>query len=246
MQSLPAAFPGYERLNGEIPVVYAPETEEWASELSLLLNTGAAALSTLLGVGLPELEAMLIADEAWNEAPREGERAYPKGLPYFTRSARPPALVLPATLSPVFRPRTQATYPLVVWHELAHAFLLQKEVVRTPAWLGEFVPQAASAAVARRVELPLDEHLGMIDREPSFTIRELKGYTDTGEQMAFQNLLLLVGAEAIEEFGDEFLKSLVRALWEETDVVNEERAEELLADALGLGGREWLASRPEL
>jgi hypothetical protein len=192
------------------------------------------------------LEAMLIADEAWNEAPREGERAYPKGLPYFTRSARPPALVLPATLSPVFRPRTQATYPLVVWHELAHAFLLQKEVVRTPAWLGEFVPQAASAAVARRVELPLDEHLGMIDREPGFTIRELRGHADAGEQMAFQNLLLLVGAEAMEEFGDEFLKRLVRDLWEKTDVVNEERAEELLADALGLGGREWLASRPEL
>jgi hypothetical protein len=246
VQSLPAAFPGYERLNGEIPLVYAPGTEEWASEVSLLLNTGAVALSTLLGVGLPELEAMLVADEDWNEAPREGEHAYPKGLPYFTRSARPPALVLPATLSPVFRPRTRATYPLVVWHELAHAFLLQKEVVRTPAWLGEFVPQAASAAVAQWVELPLDEHLGMIDREPSFTIRELKGYTDAGEQMAFQNLLLLIGADAVEEFGDEFLKRLVRALWEETDVVNEERAEELLADALGPNGRKWLASRPEL
>ena len=246
MRSLPATFPGYECLNGEIPVVYAPGTEEWASEVSLLLNTGAVALSALLGVELPELEAMLVADEDWNEAPREGEHAYPKGLPYFTRSARPPALVLPATLSPVFRPRTQATYPLVVWHELAHAFLLQKEVVRTPAWLGEFVPQAASAAVARRVELPLDEHLGMIDREPGFTIRELRGHADAGEQMAFQNLLLLVGAEAIEEFGDEFLKRLVRNLWEKTDVVNEERAEELLADALGLGGREWLASRPEL
>ena len=246
MQSLPAAFPGYERLNGEIPVVYAPGTEEWASEVSLLLNTGAAALSTLLGVGLPELEAMLVADEDWNEAPREGERAYPKGLPYFTRSARTPALVLPATLSPVFRPRTQATYPLVVWHELAHAFLLQKEVVRTPAWLGEFVPQAASAAVAQWAELMLDEHLGMIDREPGFTIRELEGYAEAGEQMAFQNLLLLLGAEAIEEFGDEFLKRLVRDLWEETDVVNEERAEELLADALGPNGRDWLASRPEL
>jgi hypothetical protein len=246
VQSLPATFPGYERLNGEIPLVYAPGTEEWASEVSLLLNTGAVALSTLLGVGLPELEAMLVADEDWNEAPREGEHAYPKGLPYFTRSARPPALVLPATLSPVFRPRTRATYPLVVWHELAHAFLLQKEVVRTPAWLGEFVPQAASAAVAQWVELPLDEHLGMIDREPSFTIRELKGYTDAGEQMAFQNLLLLIGADAVEEFGDEFLKRLVRDLWEETDVVNEERAEELLANALGPNGRKWLASRPEL
>jgi hypothetical protein len=245
VRSLPATFPGYECLNGEIPVVYAPGTEELASEVWWLLHAGAGALSALLEVEPPELETMLVADEDWNEAPREGEHAYPKGLPYFTRSARPPALVLPATLSPVFRPRTRATYPLVVWHELAHAFLLQKEVVRTPAWLGEFVPQAASAAVARWVGLPLDEHLSMIDREPGFTVRGLRGHADPGEQMAFQNLLLLLGADAVEEYRAGFLERFVRALWEETNVVDEERAEELLADAFGPGGREWLASRPE-
>jgi hypothetical protein len=245
VRSLPTALPGYERLNGEIPVVHAPGMEKLASEVRRLLETGLGTLSALLELEPPELEAMLVTDEDWVEAPREGERLYPKGLPYFTRSAQPPALVLPAVLSPVFRPRTQATYPLVVWHELAHAFLLQREVVRTPAWLGEFVPQAVSAAVARGVGLPLDEHLGMIDREPGFAVRGLRGYADAGKQMAFQNLLLLLGADAVEEFGDGFLKRLVRALWEETDVVNEERAEELLADALGPGGREWLASRPE-
>ncbi len=235
----------YERLDGVVPVVYRRGTEELAERMRRVLATGAGALSKMLNTVPPGIEAFLMSDEDWDDAPRENARAYPPGLPYFTRSARPPALVLPATLSPVFRPRTQAVYPLVVWHELAHAFLLQKEVVRTPAWLGEFVPQAASAAVAQRVGLPLDEHLGMIDREPGFTVRGLKGYADAGEQMAFQNLLLLLGANTVEEFGDGFLKRLVRALWEETDVVNEERAEELLADALGLGGREWLASRPE-
>jgi hypothetical protein len=245
VRSLPAALPGYERLNGEMPVVHAPGMEERASEVRRLLETGSGVLSTLLEVEPPELEAMLVTDKDWDEAPREGERLYPKGLPYFTRSAQPPALVLPATLSPIFRSRTQATYPLVVWHELAHAFLLQKEVVRTPAWLGEFVPQAASAAVARRVGLPLDEHLGMIERDPGFTVRGLRGHADADEQMAFQNLLLLLGADSVEEFGDGFLKRLVRALWEEMDVVHEERAEELLADALGPVGREWLASRPE-
>jgi hypothetical protein len=85
----------------------------------------------------------------------------------------------------------------------------------------------------------------MIDRTPGFIIRKLKGYANAGEQMAFQNLLLLLGVDAVEEFGDGFLKRLVRALWEETDVVNDERAEELLADALGPGGLKWLASRPE-
>jgi hypothetical protein len=153
--------------------------------------------------------------------------------------------VLPATLSPVFKPRTEATYPLTVWHELAHAFLLQDDVVRTPAWLREFVPQAASAAVGRRAGLPLHKHLSRIDREPGFTVRSLKGHVDAEEQMAFQNLLLLLGAAAVEEFGDRFLKRLVHALWEEAEVVDEERAEELLASAFGPNGPEWLRSRAE-
>jgi hypothetical protein len=235
----------YERLDGEIPVVHAPGLEEPAAGVRQLLETGAGALSALLGVKLPELEAMLVADEDWNEAPRENARTYPPGLPYFTRSVWPPALVLPTTLSSVFRPRTEATYPLVVWHELAHAFLLQDEVIRTPAWLREFVPQAASAAVARRAGPPLAEHLSRIDPQPGFAVRGLKGHVDTDRQMAFQNLLLLLGAAAVEQFGDRFLKRLIHALWEETDVMGEERAEELLADALGPEGRAWLRSRPE-
>ena len=63
--------------------------------------------------------------------------------------------------------------------------------------------------------------------------------------MAFQNLLLSLGAATLEEFGEGFLKKLAHALWKEKDVVDEERAEELLANALGPGGWEWLGSRPE-
>lgn len=236
---------GYGYLDGAVPVFYSPGTEEQAAEMQQLLETGVVSLSEMFDVEPPELEAFLVADEDWDEAPRESVRAYPLGLPYFTRSVRPPALVLPATLSAIFRPRTEATYPLVVWHELAHAFLLQKEVVRTPAWLREFVPQAASAAVARRVGLPVDEHLRKIDREPGFAVRDLGGHVDAEEQMAFQNLLLLMGAAAVEEFGEGFLEKLVHAMWDETDVVDEERAEELLADALGPDGRTWLRSRSE-
>jgi hypothetical protein len=241
----PATLPGYERVDSEIPVVHARGMENQATEVYRLLETGAEALSELLASGTPRFEAMLVTDEDWNEAPRENTRAYPSGLPYFTRSVQPPALVLPATLSLAFRPRTEATYPLVVWHELAHAFLLQREVVRTPVWLGEFVPQAASAAVARKMGLPLEEHLSEIDREPGFTVRSLRGHVDADEQMALQNLLLSLGAAAVEDFRDGFLKRLVYTLWGETEIVGEERAEELLADALGSGGREWLLSRPE-
>ena len=241
----PATLPDYERVDGEIPVVHSRGMGDRAAEVHRLLQTGAGALVALLASEPPVLEVMLVSDEDWNEAPRENARVYPSGLPYFTRSVRPPALVLPATLSPAFCPRTEVTYPLIVWHELAHAFLLQWEVVRTPAWLGEFVPQAASVAVTRKAGLPLEKHLSEIDCKLGFTVRSLRGHVDADEQMAFQNLLLALGAAAVEEFGDGFLKRLVHALWEETDVVNEERAEELLAGALGPGGQAWLLSRPE-
>jgi hypothetical protein len=240
-----AALPGYERLGGRVPVVYPPGLEGRVAEARDLLKAGATALSEILGVEPPELEALLVADRDWGLAPRENERPYPAGLPYFTRAATPPALVLPETLSPAFRPRTAATGALVVWHELAHAFLLREPVPRTPAWLRELGPQALSAAVARRTGLPLAEHLGRIDRDVGFTVRGFGERAAADGQMAFQNLLLALGAAAVEGFGEGFLRALAHALWEERDVVNEERAEELLADALGPDGREWLASRPE-
>lgn len=245
-----AVFPGYERLGGAIPVVYPPGLQQRAEEARDLLEAGSDALSEILGVvGASRrdapTEALLVADADWGHAPRENQHPYPPGLPYFTRAATPPTLVLPETLSPAFRPRTDATGALVLWHELAHAFLLREPVPRTPAWLRELLPQALCAAAARRVGLSLEEHLKRIDREPGFTVRNFGGHADADGQMAFQNLLLALGGAAVEEFGEGFLRTLAHALWEETDVVGEEQAEELLADALGPGGREWLASRPE-
>lgn len=240
-----AAPPGYVRLDGDVPLVHAPRLAERAGEVRGYLARGYRTLAEILSVGPPEVCALLVAGEDWDEAPRENARPYPPGLPYFTRSVEPPALVLPEELSPVFRPRTAATLPLTVWHELAHAFLLGREVVRTPAWLGEFVPQAAAAAVARRAGLPLEEHLSQIEGEPGFTVRGFRGPAGARDQMSFQNLLLLLGVAALGEFGEGFLRRIVHALWEEDEIVDEGRARELLADALGPGGREWISSRPE-
>ena len=237
-------LPAYERLDGAIPVLYPPALEDQARGLCGLLETGARQLTAILSVEPPELQALLVTAEDWSEAPRDKNRPYPQGLPYFTRSITPSALVLPEELSPVFRPRTGALRPLIVWHELAHAFLLQREMVRTPTWLREFVPQAAAVAVARRSNLPLEDHLSRI-AVPNFTIRGFGGNSDAEEQMSFQNLLLLFGNATLKEFGDEFLGKLVRTLWDEKDVVDEVRAEELLAEALGTGSRQWLQSRSE-
>jgi hypothetical protein len=228
-----------------VPVLYAPRLAGKATELSSYLAQGSRALGRILSVEPPGIVAFLVANEDWADAPRDNARPYPTGLPYFTRAVEPPALILPEELSTVFRPRTAATLPLTVWHELAHAFLLGREVVKTPAWFREFMPQAASAAVARRAGLPLDEYLSRIDRDPGFTVRGFRGPAGAGYQMSFQNLLLLLGVAALEEFGEDFLPRLFHALWEEEEIVDEGRAEELLGEALGPGGREWLVSRPE-
>jgi hypothetical protein len=240
-----AALPGYGSLGSPIPVLYRPGMEDRAGVLRDLLEVGTASISEILDAEPPELEALLVADEDWGVAPRERDLPYPPGLPYFTRAASPPALVIPETLSPAFRPRTEATYPLVVWHELAHAFLVREPLVRTPVWLREFLPQVLSVAVARRTGTPLGDHLSRVDRAPGFKVRGYPGRAGADGQMAFQNLLLALGDAVVEEFGEGFLGTLARALGEAEDVVDKRRAEEMLATSLGPGGREWLASRPE-
>lgn len=228
-----------------MPVFYPPSKAGDARVVRDLLSRGSGVLAEILAVRTPPLRAALVVEGDWDDAPRENPRPYPPGLPYFTRSTDPPTLVLPEKLSPVFRPRTGATLPLVIWHELAHAFLLRGPVVKTPAWLGEFAAQAAAAAVAREVGVPLEEHLGRVEREPGFTVRGFRVPAGAEEQMGFQNKLLVLGVAALEEFGAGFLGRLFRALWAEEDVVDEERAEELLALSLGPGGGAWLFSRPE-
>lgn len=235
---------GYKSLDGPVPVFHAPRLAQRAREVRRYLEQGAGALSEIFAVELPELAALVVADEDWEDAPRDNRHPYPVGLPYFTRSSEPPVLVLPASLSAVFQPRTEATLPLAVWHELAHAFLLRREVVRTPAWFGEFLPQAAAAAVARREGL-LEGYLAGIDRDPGFTVRSFGGRVSAADQMKFQNLLLAFGAAALSEFGEGFVQRLFHALRGEDDVVDNERVEELLAGALGPRGPEWLKSRPE-
>jgi hypothetical protein len=134
----------------------------------------------------------------------------------------------------------------VLWHELAHAFLLSEPLPRTPPWLREFLPQVLSAALALRAGLPLDEHLEEIERDGAYlTVRRPLDGAGAERQMAFQNLLLALGAAALEKFGEGFVGDLAHALWRERDVVGEGRAEELLASSLGPGGWEWLRSRPE-
>lgn len=243
MQEL-TTFPSYEHLDGPVPIFHPINMEDLGRELRGLLETGMRKLSAILEVETPNMQALLVAENDWSEAPRENSSPYPQGLPYFTQAVDPPALVMPEELSSVFQPRTGALLPLTLWHELAHAFLLQRALVRTPSWLREFVPQAAAVAVARRTGVPLDEHLSRID-EPDFTVREFRGAADAGEQMEFQNLLLLLGNAALEEFGDGFLGKLVRALWDEEDVVDDMRAEELLTESLGVGGERWLQYRSE-
>ncbi len=215
-----------------------------ASEVGEHLKVGRARLTAILGTTVPELQALVVPEKEWSHAPREAESPYPFGLPYFTRSTTPPALVLPEKLSGVLQPRTRLTLPLAVWHELAHAFFLQGEVVRIPLWLGEFTAQAAAAAVAFREGLSLEGHLSTVER-PGFTVRGFELPASASAQMSFQNLLLSFGAAAIERFGDEFVGRLVGSLWEESEVVDEARAEGLLVSSLGKGGREWLAGREE-
>ena len=66
-----AAPPGYKSLDGEVPVLYAPQLEDEAGEVQGYLAEGYAALSGMLSVEPPGISALLVADEDWRDAPRE-------------------------------------------------------------------------------------------------------------------------------------------------------------------------------
>ena len=210
---------GYVRLRGESGAVvrHAPTLSKRGREALTHLEAGLAALPKVLGLPAPDLEALVVADGDWEDAPRDNSRPYPRGLPYFTRAAVPPALVIPENLSDAIQPQTQATLPLVVHHELAHAFLAGEVAAQSPAWLRELPPQAASAAVVRRQGLPLQDHLEQI-QSPGFTLRGFRTPAGAREQMAFQNLLLKLGADALKDFGEGFPRRLVGALRQEQEV----------------------------
>ncbi len=231
-------------LTGVVPVFCSPGLDRQASEVSDHLTTGCFCLREILGSETPRLQAMVLSEADWDRAPRESKRPYPFGLPYFTRSTETPTLVFPSELSEALQPRTNLTTPLTVWHELAHAFFLDREPVKMPLWLGELVPQAASAAVALREGVPLKEHLSRI--EPTgFTVREFTLPASAGDQMRFQNLLLLFGVAAVRRFGDGFLLRLIRSMRDESEVVDGNRATELFAASLGGDGSGWLSRREE-
>lgn len=236
--------PKLEKLPGVVPVLHSPGLGRQASEVGHRLATGCVYLTGIFGSETPRLQAMLLSRADWEHAPRESERPYSFGLPYFTRAAETPTLVFPSELSEALRPRTHLTFPLTVWHELAHAFFLQREIAKMPLWLGEFVPQAASAVVALREGFAIEEHLLRI--EPAdFTVREFTLPASAGDQMRFQNLLLLLGTAAVRRFGDGFLLRLVRSTQGESEAVSEDRAKRLFTASLGADGPGWLSRREE-
>ena len=68
-----SALAGYARLDGAVPVFYPPGLVERAARARDLLEAGTSALSEILAVEPPELEALLVADEDREEAPRAYE-----------------------------------------------------------------------------------------------------------------------------------------------------------------------------
>ena len=229
-----------------MPVLYAPRLGAKAMELRGYLAEGYRTLSGYSPSSRPEIIALLVADEDWKDAPRDNARPYPPGLPYFTRSVEPPALVLPEELSHRVQAKDRrhaAPYRLA----RAGPRLLARAGGREDPGLARGVRPAGRLGGDRPQGRSLAGRASVADRKGARVYGAELPWVRRGRGIRCRSRTCCCcsASAALEEFGEGFLRRIFHALWEEDEIVDEERAEELLADALGPGGREWLASRPE-
>ena len=214
-----------------------------AGEVRDYLAEGYSALSGILSVEPPGIAALLVADEDWRDAPRDNARPYPPGLPYFTRSVEPPALVLPEELSPVFRPRTAATLPLTSGTSWP-----------TPSCSAGGRQDPGLARGARPASrLGGDRKKGRICRwrtsvtdrqEPGFTVRSFRGRRGRGIRCRSRTCCSFWRRRRWRSSARASWTHLPRPLGRRRDS-RRGAGRGVARGRLGPGGREWLASRPE-
>jgi hypothetical protein len=255
----PFPYTEYKILAGTVKTYYPVGQEELAQEVQQEVEQAGKLLGALLKLPLPEMELLIAAPADWEFAPpddMEAPGAPSVMLPYWTDVPVPPTLVVPEQMDEVIGEATDAKRSLLLYHEVAHAFLESDPrpwPEENPLWADEWPMQFASFWLFQQIHgsvenITADLHQQFAesfepeaDGKTPVTVRGFDWYEDTSPEdyLEFALLLEKLAIDLLAHYDASILPRFLERYRQETPLLSDE-VTLMLADVLGAGGEEWL------
>jgi hypothetical protein len=255
--TLPFPYERYELLDAPLTVYFPPGKEEYARQVFQSVQQAGKLLSGLLRQAVPDIELLLVAPGDWDLAPREELGEVVPANPYWTDATNPSSMVIPLELDPIFGEPTPEKLAFLLYHELALAFLENDPrpwPEEYPLWADEWQLKVAALWLSQRisgqvgiVNRDLHEQYADIfepeaDGKTPVTIRGFDWDEDTTPEdyLVYELLLEQFAADLLARYSPEVLPRFLSLYRTNQAVLLSDEATQMLGQALGPGGTEWL------
>ena len=255
-------YENYETLAEPLTTYYPTGEEDIARWAFQTVEKGSQRLSQMLDLLQPEMEVLVVAPSDWSMAPRDeddegDEEDLANPHPYWTDSVSPPVLVVPTELGAIFGEPTQAKLAFMLYHELTLAYLESDPAPwpeESPLWADEWQLKFAALSLAQQLNGQkgivnsdlFDKYAEIFEPEEDgktpITIRGFDWYDDTNAEdyLCYELLLEQFSADLLATYGPGVLPRFLADYRSGRDVLLSDEVTEMLGDALGPGGTEWL------
>lgn len=257
------AFPyeQYSILHEPLTTYYPAPQAELAQRVAREIAQASHLLSKLLGQAPPQMEILVAATADWAEVPPEDEEE--KGaepapmLPYWTDVTSPSTLVVPEHMDSIIGDATPEKLSLLIYHELAHAFL-ENDPRPWPdeslLWADEWPLQFAAFWLFQQIhgqveQITADLHQQFAeifepesDGKTPITVRGFNWDEDTAPEDYLEFVLLLeqFASDLLEKYDATILPRFLQQYRQPRPILLSDEATLMLADALGADGEQWL------
>lgn len=255
----PFPYARYQSIGGTYKISFPAGQEELACRVQQEIARAASLLGNLLELPLPAMDLLIATPADWEFVPpEESEKPGAPGtmLPYWTDVTEPPTLVIPEQMDEVIGEATPAKLSLLLYHEVAHAFLENDPrpwPEESPLWADEWPLQFASFWLFQQINGSIENITADLheqfsasfepeaDGKTPVTVRGFDWYEDTSPEDYLEFALLLenFAIDLLARYHASILPRFLERYRKERPLLSDE-VTLMLAEVLGTGGEEWL------
>ena len=247
-------------MTGAFTLYYPRGEEARARQLLLSIRDAAVLLSQLLERPAPTINILFVAPKDWARAPREEEEEGGDGeetYPYWTEQTSPPSLVIPLKSEKALSTVPTNHFAFMLYHSLVLSYLeadTRPWPDDSPLWADEWQLKFAALWLTYRlngqngmIAQQLREELADLfepedDGKTPVTIRGFDWDEDTSPEdyLTYSLLHEQFAADLLARYEPEILPRFLSLYRREHSVLYSDDVTAMLAEALGVGGAEWL------